>query len=133
MAKKNKENNLLKDHMLKEKKIYKNHESFSKISGDYENSIKNKKRIQIALIILCVLIFITYVFFVFLKHRIISFDYIDECGIMPGGNGLTHTIASEDMCNNACYSYCQSKEKNLLNYEFKEELNKCNSCRCKCY
>ncbi|MEM4397339.1 MAG: hypothetical protein QW757_01790, partial [Candidatus Woesearchaeota archaeon] len=65
--------------------------------------------------------------------RFTYYNYVDECGIMPGGNGLTHTIANEDNCNNACYSYCQSKKKALFKFEFKEEKNKCNTCKCQCY
>lgn len=99
---------------------------------DFKKKIDFNKKIQIILIIVCLFLFLLYAFYLF-KPKIISFDYNDECGLMPGGNSLTHTIVSEDMCNNACYSYCISYEKKLLKSYFKEQQNKCNLCKCYCY
>ncbi len=55
----------------------------------------------------------------------------DSCG--PVGNTISHTISSEDQCENSCVAACLSFGKEFVDrkFEYNQEV-RCNSCECLC-
>ncbi|MBN2422092.1 hypothetical protein JXB41_02605 [Candidatus Woesearchaeota archaeon] len=96
----------------------------------YQKKIKNKLFIQTVLILICVL---SLIYFIYQRFRpeITELQLNDECG--PIGNTISHSIATEESCINACNSACKSFKIRYHDCEFiyNREIT-CNNCTCYC-
>ena len=95
----------------------------------YKSRINRLKRIQLVLVIVCVLAIAVYGFII-TRPEITSYVVKDECG--PIGGTISHPIDDEDACSNACRAYCLSLEKKFHDSDFKLRFDECNSCNCEC-
>jgi hypothetical protein len=95
----------------------------------YQKKILRLKKIQIILIILCLVASAIYLYFI-TKPEVTKFTVDDECG--PIGGTVSHSIDDDDSCSNACNAYCISMQKKYKKSSFKFELNACNTCTCYC-
>ncbi len=103
----------------------------------------DKYRYLIAGILIAILIFLTYSTDQFgIKESIngvvknvnkqTQFDLQDRCGLMPGASSVSHTIASEEMCENECRARCVADDLSYDKAVFKAAEQACNTCKCDC-
>jgi len=59
-----------------------------------------------------------------------TFSISDDCSLIVGQ--LIHTIASDDVCEMRCKTYCQTREISYTNHLFTTRQNDCNVCECSC-
>lgn len=98
----------------------------------YRKHIKNLQNLQTVLVLFCIVASLAYIFIV-TRPKVVLYNYADECGLMPGGSGVSHTLKNEDTCSNACYSYCISKDYKFQKAVFEvREGPQCNLCECHC-
>lgn len=103
------------------------------MKDSYKKSVEKLRIIQIVLVLVCIIALIFYVYHITKPKILPPYNYPDECGLMPGGNGVTHPIGSEDVCKNACFSLCVSKDYTLSKAVFQaREGPICNLCECYC-
>ncbi len=94
----------------------------------YHENVEFLKRIQIALIVICVVALVAYLYFLF-QPKITKFVISDECGPISGS--IMHSIKDEDACSNSCHNQYCTKGKEFLKSEFTLSMP-CNTCICYC-
>jgi hypothetical protein len=99
------------------------------MSKSYKKQVQRLKRLQAILMIVCLLVFISYAYFI-TRPKISSYDVKDECG--PIGGTISHPIDDEDACDNICGATCLSKDKLFHKSKFVLKDPECNICTCYC-
>lgn len=105
--------------------------------------IIDKYRYLMAGILIAILLFITYSTDQFgIQERLNGaiktinketiFEIKDRCGLMPGASSVSHTIASEEMCENECRARCVTDDLAYDKVVFETAENACNTCKCEC-
>ena len=58
----------------------------------------------------------------------------DSCGIMPGGQGVSHTIRDADDCRVQCRGQCRAQEMEYAGSVFNSTNEfSCYTCYCDCF
>ena len=99
------------------------------MGGGYGKRIESLKRLQLALIFICVAGIFAYILFI-TKPEITAYAIKDECG--PIGGSISHSIDDEDTCGNACSAYCLSMGEKFHKSAFEIKGLECNKCDCLC-
>ena len=95
----------------------------------YRDQVNRLKKVQVALVIICIIIFAVYLYFV-RKPSITGYIVKDECG--PIGGTVSHPIDDVDTCMNKCRADCLSYGKEYHRSEFTIKDPDCNLCECFC-
>jgi hypothetical protein len=97
--------------------------------ASYKKRVKQLQNMQMILVIVCVIALLIYSYFM-LRPKVTEYNVNDECG--PIGGRISHTIAEDDMCRNACTANCVAWEKEYHDHEFIGNNETCNICTCYC-
>ncbi|MFH2020656.1 MAG: hypothetical protein ABIJ34_04530 [archaeon] len=95
----------------------------------YEQQIKMLKRLQLALLAVCV-IGAGIILFLNTRPELSSYLVKDDCG--PIGGAISHSIDDEDSCMNGCTANCLSLKQTYYDSKFDLSSLGCNSCNCTC-
>ena len=60
------------------------------------------------------------------------FSLVDQCGIIPGGVNLMHTVNNEEECDIQCLGRCESLKLKKVKSVFTEAEAGCHDCSCVC-
>ena len=56
----------------------------------------------------------------------------DTCGLLPGGQGIIHTVNNEEECDVQCYGKCESDGLKKVKSVFLKADVGCHDCSCVC-
>ncbi len=91
-------------------------------------------KLHILLVALIALFIALYADFSFLEKKTLTVELADQCGQLPSGLGVEHTIIDAEACDTQCFAICESQGFSDYKPVFTNatEAEGCNKCSCEC-